>query len=48
LFIGVITSAAWVTILIPVAGPLGIWFCTILRRIDPKNTASNESTPKPS
>lgn len=44
----VIPSVIWATMLMPVAGPLGTWFAIILRRIDPKNTESTESTRRPS
>lgn len=45
--IGVMASVIWATMVMPVAGPLGVWFCTILRRIDPENTDVEERAPTP-
>ena len=40
---GVLLSAIWATILMPVAGPIGVCFCAILRRVDPVNTETASS-----
>ncbi len=34
LVVGVLFSAIWVTMLMPVAGPIGVCFCVILRNVD--------------